>query len=486
MKTILVIDDDTPLQQAIERVLKAQGFRVMLAQSGATGLAMATARPPDLILSDVQMEMGDAYSVLEGLRKNLLTATIPVILMTGQPGPEALRRGMDLGADDYLTKPFTNDELLRAIAARFKRNADVRAPGELRYRLLFESADDAIFLMQNGCCVDCNESALRIFRRARDEFIGHCPYSFSPEQQPDGTVSEQSAHERLAAALHGHGQRFEWTHCRTDGTCFETEANLTPLVMANPPLLMAVVRDISERKQAERSAAQYEEQLHRLLERLQNVAEQERTRLSRELHDHMGQLLMALQFELAAVERRVAGLPESKLRSELIEKVSNSKKLAADTHKSVREIAAELRPCALDEDLLLAIRTEASTFQKRMEGIICHLELPEKLPSLTEKHRIHLFRILQESLANVALHARADRVCIRLAKENETLVLQVSDNGVGIAPTVLSRDLSLGLLGMRERAAALGGSVQFDRGRANGTVVTAAVPIQLKPGGASA
>lgn len=133
MTTILVVDDDLSLLRTVERLLKAKGYKTLLADSGVSGLEIARANRPDLIMSDIQMDRGDGYSFLEELRKDSATLSIPLILMTGQASNESMRQGMALGADDYLTKPFSPPELFGAIEARLLRHhaLSVQARSEL-------------------------------------------------------------------------------------------------------------------------------------------------------------------------------------------------------------------------------------------------------------------------------------------------------------------------------------------------------------------
>lgn len=125
MKKILVIEDETDVREVVLDILEAENFDVIGAPNGRIGVEMATAERPDLILCDVMMPELDGYGVLAALRSSPVTAAIPFIFLTAKATRSDLRQGMDLGADDYLTKPFTRDEMLGAIGTRFKRQAAI-------------------------------------------------------------------------------------------------------------------------------------------------------------------------------------------------------------------------------------------------------------------------------------------------------------------------------------------------------------------------
>lgn len=139
MKKILVIDDDSGIREGICQILETEGFMVESAPDGQSGLAKALSLQPDIILCDVVMPGMDGYAVISRLRENALTDTIPFVFLTGKSEPGDIRRGMNLGADDYLYKPFSADELLSAIQLRLKRNEALRHRSEMRMNALRDS-----------------------------------------------------------------------------------------------------------------------------------------------------------------------------------------------------------------------------------------------------------------------------------------------------------------------------------------------------------
>ncbi len=213
------------------------------------------------------------------------------------------------------------------------------------------------------------------------------------------------------------------------------------------------------------------EQLRDLAGYLQAAREEERTRIAREIHDEFGQALTALKMDLAWLTKR---LPAGKLS--LAEKASVMSGLIDDTIQTVRHVATELRPGLLDDlGLAAAIEWQAQEFAERTE-IACELLVSDEEIALNRDLATAVFRILQETLTNVARHAGATEVRVELEVNPDELVLVVRDNGEGITESQASDSGSLGLIGMRERARSWGGNVTFEGAPGQGTTVTVCMP----------
>jgi signal transduction histidine kinase len=237
-----------------------------------------------------------------------------------------------------------------------------------------------------------------------------------------------------------------------------------------------LTREIAERKQAEEQLRQSEERLRALTARLQSVREEERTTISREIHDELGQSLTGLKMDLTWLANHVKG--EQK---HLAPKFKSMFGLIDETIHSVRRIASGLRPEVLDEaeGLTAAIGWQAKHFQMRT-GIRCKIDLPAESPALDQERSTATFRIFQEILTNVARHAEATRLDVSMKVDTERLRLQVRDNGKGISESAVRGQKSLGLLGMNERAALIGGKIDIWGAAGKGTKVTLTIPLNSK------
>src|SRR5882672_8428089 len=150
MPKILIVDDEEQFRARVQAVLQSRGHETILARSGTEGIDSARRGLPDLVICDVNMDEGDGYAVLEALRKDPITAAIPLILMTGIEETEGMRRGMDLGADDYLIKPFAPDVLLATVDARFKKQKAQREHEEqtkARLVAILEATTDLVAIV---------------------------------------------------------------------------------------------------------------------------------------------------------------------------------------------------------------------------------------------------------------------------------------------------------------------------------------------------
>ena len=229
--------------------------------------------------------------------------------------------------------------------------------------------------------------------------------------------------------------------------------------------------DITEGKQRLRES---EEQMRQLAAKVQTAREQERANLARELHDELGQTLTAIKLELA---RTTSALRNDRVDGQTVDRIQSLTGLVEIGISTVKRIATNLRPATLDHlGLAAAIRWEASAF-RATSGVRCYVRASRESTDLTAEQQIVVFRIFQEALTNVVRHARASAVHVTLAERKRLFELRIRDNGRGIKATEINHSGAIGLIGMRERAAIIGGSFAITGQPAKGTVITVRVPI---------
>lgn len=236
--------------------------------------------------------------------------------------------------------------------------------------------------------------------------------------------------------------------------------------------IVGVAEDITPRKQAELELRTMEQQLRALIGRLHTVREEEAKRIARELHDHLGQELTALNMELADLEAKSPGA-NARQRTQ----IGRMHTIVDHTIEVVQHIASDLRLGQLDLlGLTAAIDWHLKEFSRR-SSISCRITRLDEVENLSDSQNITIFRILQEALTNISRHAAATEVAIRLEVGPGQITLEVSDNGRGITPAESKAENAIGLLGMRERAQMVGGSVTITGRAGAGTRVLVTVPL---------
>lgn len=221
-------------------------------------------------------------------------------------------------------------------------------------------------------------------------------------------------------------------------------------------------------------AAQQERirQVQLFSDKLQNAREEEQKRIARELHDELGGTLTSLKYDLHWLEHNTAA------QDEITQRYKAMQEMIGSTTKLVQRISSELRPKILDSlGLNAAVEWQAGEFKKRT-NVDVHLHLSETLPSIDDAVKTGAYRIIQESLTNIARHAQAASVEITIDTRNQNLFVLITDNGKGFDSALLQHPESLGLLSIQERARMIGGKAAITGEPGKGTRVTLEVPLK--------
>ena len=337
------------------------------------------------------------------------------------------------------------------------------------YRQLFENASDMIFTHNlEGKFTALNPAGERITGWSREETA---PLSLDQLVVPEQLQRLQAAIATIAER--GGSGSLEFDILAREGTRKSLEASARALRHNGRTVaIQGIARDVTERKKSEEALRFSREQLRSLAAKLQSIREEERARIARDVHDELGQSLTALKMDIAGIASR---LPSGD--TALLERARTMSGSIDASIQTVRRIAAELRPGVLDNlGLVAALEWQAEEFQKRT-GIECDFAASLDDSWLNPELCTALFRIFQETLTNVARHARATKVMVTLRESEGQAMLAVQDDGQGIQAQQSNWRQSLGLLGIRERVFLFGGEVVINGAPGHGTTVTVRVPL---------
>ncbi len=344
MSTVLIVDDDPTAREALVAILEGEGYELHLAKDGIRALQMLNQLQPDLILLDVMMPGMTGFEVCQQIRATPALAEVPIILLTALDDPGSLLRGIESGADDFLSKPPDRRELMARVRTITRLN---------RYRTLMEQREN----------------------------------------------------------------------------------------------------------------------IRRMAERVVAAQEEERQRISRELHDDLGQALTTHLIALRNLQQDLS-LPEQAL----FERLQSLYDQSYEIFVKIRGIARDLRPPVLDTlGLQIAMQTYSTEFTRRTHLPVV-FEAEDILPELPDVYNITLYRTLQEALTNVIKHARATQVWVELSLEEDQVTLTIQDNGVGFAEEKAGTN-GIGLAGLRERITIAGGTLTVSSTPKRGTILSARFPL---------
>ncbi len=239
-----------------------------------------------------------------------------------------------------------------------------------------------------------------------------------------------------------------------------------------PVRMLGAKQDISKRKKAEAKLKQSYKEIRELASHLQEVREEERAAMAREVHDELGQQLTGLKMDISWLNKKINSNDPV-----ITEKIKGTLDLLDNAVRTVRKIASELRPSILDDlGLVAALEWQCDLFRKK-SGINVNFKGDADEKSIPKHFGIGLFRILQESLTNIARHSQAENISVVLNVNNQELLLTIKDDGVGFVKSNIAGKKTLGLLGMKERTLMMGGSYEIESRPGKGTAVHILVPL---------
>ena len=344
MSIVLIVDDDPTAREALVAILEGEGYDLRQAKDGIQALQLLKQLQPDLILLDVMMPAMDGFEVCRRIRATPPLAEVPIILLTALDDRDSLLKGIESGADDFLSKPPDRRELVARVRTITRLN---------RYRTLMEQREN----------------------------------------------------------------------------------------------------------------------IRRMAERVVAAQEEERQRISRELHDDLGQALTTHLIALRNLQQDLS-LPSGTL----FERLQSLYDQSYEIFGKIRSIARDLRPPVLDAlGLKVAMQTYCTEFNRRTHLPVV-FEAEDSLPELPDTYKITLYRTLQEALTNVIKHAQASQVWVDLSMDDDQVTLTIQDNGIGFSEEKPGSN-GIGLAGLRERITIAGGRLAVSSTPKRGTILSAQFPL---------
>jgi PAS domain S-box-containing protein len=354
--------------------------------------------------------------------------------------------------------------ILRDVTGRVKAEEEQSRLTRRLSGLLDSAMDGIITIDENQNIILYNQAAEKIFGWSGEQAMGRSLEMLIPERFRAGHLQHVRHFAATGVTSRRMGGGTVIYGLRSNGEEFPMDASISQLDTAEGKLLTVILRDVTERVKAQEDLAAFAAEASA-------IREQEKSRVARELHDELAQSLTALKMDTLWLK---GNLQDSPAAAE--QKLAGMLAMLDASVAATRRIAADLRPLLLDDlGLMPAIEWLVQNFEQR-SGIPCVLDADEDL-ELDEPYATGVFRIVQESLVNVAKHSAATQVRVAVVRTESDMLLSVRDNGVGFSPTASRKPNSLGLAGLRERAQLLKGTISIQSEPGQGTVVEARIPV---------
>jgi PAS domain S-box-containing protein len=339
---------------------------------------------------------------------------------------------------------------------------------EEQYHRIVNTAQEGIWVVDAEARVNyVNQQLADMLGYTVEKILGRYLFDFMDDLSPAAVGESLKGHTQETTGLP------DFRFRRKDGSDLWGMVSSSPMFDDNAQFVgaLGMIIDVTKRKQAEEALRRSREELRDLAVHLQAAREQERAIIAREIHDDLGQTLSALKIDLTSLEKRLPKDEEG-----LIDKTKSIARFIDTIVQSVKRIYSGLRPFVLDDlGLIPAMEWMAKGFQDRT-GIKCELFISPEDIVVDKDLATTIFRIFQETLSNIGSHANATSVKVSLGENGTDLILIVSDNGKGIMEKQVSDSKSFGLMGMRERALAVGGEVNIRGIENEGTTVKVKIP----------
>lgn len=487
LPNLLIVDDSIENLLYIEIGLENLKVNLIQAKSGYEALRKTEGIELALAIIDIRMPGMNGYELAMKMHERPGDKA-PVIFMTASKMNEIDEfEGYGSGAVDYIYKPVNNrilkskvnvfldlfnqkqtivrnSALLKESAGQLTALNDALAKSKEKYKSYIDNAPEGIFITdKSGNYIEVNNAASIMSGYSKDELLKMSVH----EMLPIDTMEEGLAHLRTVITVGTSKAEMFFIH--KNGTKRWWDVNVVKL---SETQYLTFAKDITYKKMAEEELKTSLDQLHKLTQYTEKIRENERLAISRELHDDLGQALTAVKIDLGLIRQKISD-PEVEL------KIKNVSVLVSEIIKTVQRLTSQLRPQIIDDlGLEAAIEWYTKEFAQR-NGVEIILALDTGIIIFPDAS-LTLFRIMQESLTNIARHSQATRVDIGLTKSVDAINFRISDNGIGITESGIQSKKSFGIMNMKERATSLGGTLDIYRKNGHGTVIELMLPINNK------
>jgi signal transduction histidine kinase/DNA-binding response OmpR family regulator len=491
---VLIADDNADMRQYLIRLLSSQ-YDVTPVADGQSALDSIRKELPDLVLSDIMMPNLDGFSLLQHLRSNSSTNTLPVILLSARAGEDARVEGMKAGADDYLVKPFSARELLARVQshldlARVRKEADKRIrENEERLRAFITASSDIVYRMSPDWSRMHFLQGKDFVPDTNDPSSGWLDKYIPPDDQLQVLSAIREAIRKKTT--------FELEHrvLRADGSPGWTFSRAIPVLDDQGSIVewFGTASDITARRNMEEELRQAQsnlefrvkqrtEQLERaqgdlrdLSAKLLQLQDEERRRIASDLHDSAGQTLTVLGITLAELGA-MAGAGDRQFS----EKMAQIQELVQRVTQEIRTTSYLLHPPLLDESgISPALAWYIDGLSKRT-NLHIELSISPQFGRLPKEMELAIFRIVQECLTNVLRHSGSEKAKITVERDNLRVAIAVQDFGKGIPDDKLARmndaGAGVGVRGMKQRVRHFNGEIGIASGK-SGTTISVTLPI---------
>ncbi|MDP1557912.1 MAG: response regulator [Nitrosomonas sp.] len=470
IRVLLIEDNPTDallVKDELLHVMTGQ-FAVTHVERLSEALEYVRQHDADVILLDLNLPDSNGFETFN--RVHEAAASIPIALLSYRADEPLALQMIQAGAQDYLVKGRMAEGVLSRVirySIERKRAEESIKYAELRFQTIFEKAPVGIALINslteafvhvNAKYAEISGYDLKEFKNINRMQIIY-PDDVPAYQDKIALLNAQQIHDfRISSRL-----------VRPDESVIWIDMSVASINYKDNLLYhLCMIEDTTAKKQAM-------EKLHALTKHLQNIREDERAKISREIHDVLGGIMSVIRMDLDWLCRKAKSEFES-----FYPRIHSMHQLTGEAIELIRKISKDLRPSVLDNlGLKEAIKGLVREFEQHHD-IKCHLTINKAgFSSLGKRHETEIFRIIQEAFTNIAQHAQATVIEVNLTKIGKNMVIEIRDNGIGITEQQLLDQNSFGFLGMFERAEQLNGKLKISGNPSQGSIVQLSIPLTI-------